>query len=118
MIVKREGGEKTIARNVTIVQALVIALERGREHGAVMFYRDRGAFREYVIGRRRLVGGAFEPVLRGVVPRTTRLATDHVRALEFFEEIIEHDPRVFFDGRLTRTTKRAMLRVDINGEAT
>jgi hypothetical protein len=102
MIVKREGGEKTIARNVTIAQALVIALERGREHGAVMFYRDRGAFREYVIGRRRLVEGAFEPVLRGVVPRTARLETDHVRALEFFEEIIEHDPRVFFDGRLVR----------------
>ena len=118
MIVKREGGEKTIARNVTIVQALVIALERGREHGALMFYRDRGAFREYVIGRRRLVAGTFEPVLRGLVPRTALVAADHVRALEFFEEIMEDDPRIFFEGRLTRTTKRVMRRVDINGEAT
>ena len=102
MIVKRDGGEETIAHNVTIAQALVIALELGREHGAVMFYRDRASLREYVIGRRRLGGGVFEPVLRGVVPRTARLATDHVRALEFFEEIMEHDPRVFFDGRLVR----------------
>lgn len=102
MIVKRDGGEETIARNVTIAQALVIALELGREHGAVMFYRDRGKLREYVIGRRRLDGGAFEPVLRGGVQRTARIETDHVRALEFFEEILEHDPRVFFDGRLVR----------------
>jgi hypothetical protein len=116
MIVKRDCGEETIARNVTIAQALIIALEHRREYGAVMFYRDRGAFREYVIGRRRLVGGAFEPVLRGVVPRTTRLATDHVRALEFFEEIIEHDPRVFFDGRLVR--ERAANRNEIIGDAT
>ncbi|MET4296236.1 hypothetical protein ABIB06_007030 [Bradyrhizobium sp. LB8.2] len=102
MIVNRDGGEETIAHNVTIAQALIIALEHRRELSAIMFYRDRGAFREYVIGRRRLIGGAFEPVLRGVVPRTTRLATDHVRALQFFEEIIEHDPRAFFDGRLVR----------------
>ena len=53
---------------MTIVQALVIALERGREHGALMFYRDRGAFREYVIGRRRLVAGTSSPSC--VVPRT------------------------------------------------
>ena len=118
MIVKRDGGEETIAHNVTIAQALVIALEHRREHGAAMFYRDRTDFREYVIGRRRLDGGVFEPVLRGVVPRTVRLEIDHVRALEFFEEIMEDDPRIFFEGRLTRTTKRAMRRVDISGEAT
>jgi hypothetical protein len=67
-----------------------------------MFYRDRGKLREYVIGRRRLNGKVFEPVLRGAVRRTARIETDHVRALEFFEEILEHDPRVFFDGRLVR----------------
>jgi hypothetical protein len=116
MIVKREGGEETIARNVTIAQALIIALELGREHGAVMFYRDRASLREYVIGRRRLNGKVFEPVLRGVVPRTARLETDHVRALEFFEEILEHDPRVFFDGRLVRFP--AARRNNVIGEAT
>jgi hypothetical protein len=115
MIIKRDG-EETIARNVTIAQALVIALELGREHGAVMFYRDRGALREYVIGRRRLNGKVFEPVLRGVVPRTARLAADHVHALEFFEEVMEHDPRVFFDGRLVRD--RAANRNGIIGDAT
>jgi hypothetical protein len=116
MILKRDGGEETIARSVTIAQALIIALERRREYGAVMFHRDRAALREYVIGRRRLDGGVFEPVLRGVVPRTGRLATDHVRALEFFEEIMEHDPRVFLDGRLVRD--RAANRNEIIGDAT
>ncbi len=116
MIVKRDGGEETIARNVTIAQALIVALEHRREHGAVMFYRDRGALREYLIGRRRLDGGVFEPVLRGVVPRTARLAADHVHALEFFEEIMEHDPRVYFDGRLVRD--RAANRKEIIGDAT
>jgi hypothetical protein len=107
MIVKRDGGEETIARNVTIAQALVIALEHRAGHGAAMFYRDRDALREYVIGRRRLCGDAFEPVLRGIVPRTARLAADHVNALEFFEEILEDDPRVFFGGRIERERKRA-----------
>lgn len=102
MIVKRDGGEETIAPHATIAQALIIALEHRKEHGAAMFYRDRGDLREYVIGRRRSDTGVFEPVLRGVVPRTARIATDHVRALEFFEEVMEHDPRVFFDGRLVR----------------
>lgn len=116
MIRKRDGGEETIAHNVTIAQALVIALEHRGEYGAVMFYRDRDAFREYLIGRRRLGGDVFEPVLRGVVPRTARLAADHVHALEFFEEIMEHDPRVFFDGRLVRD--RAANRNEIIGDAT
>lgn len=102
MIVKRDEGEETIAPHATIAQALIIALEYRKEHGAAMFYRDRGDLREYVIGRRRLDTDVFEPVLRGVVPRTARIATDHVRALEFFEEVLEHDPRVFFDGRLLR----------------
>jgi hypothetical protein len=108
MIVKRDGGDETIARNVTIAQALAIALEHRTGYGAAMFYRDRACLREYVIGRRLLGGDAFEPVLRGLVPLTARLATDHVRALEFFEEILEHDPRVFFDGRLEKEGKRAM----------
>jgi len=103
MIVKRDGREETIAPHATIAQALIIALELGREHGAAMFYRDRGDLREYVIGRRRLKTNVFEAVLRGAVPRTARVATDHVRALEFFEEVMEHDPRVFFEGRLVRT---------------
>jgi hypothetical protein len=51
------------------------------------------------------------------VARTARLEIDHVSALEFFEDM-EDDPRLFFEGRLARTTKRAMRRVDINGEAT
>lgn len=116
MIVKRDGREETIAPHATIAQALIIALEYRKEHGAAMFYRDRGDFREYVIGRCRLDTDAFEPVLRGVVPRTARIATDHVRALEFFEEVLEHDPRVFFDGRLVR--KRPALRDNIIGDAT
>jgi hypothetical protein len=118
MILKCDGGEETIARDVTIAQALVIALEHRSGYGAAMFYRDRAALREYVIGRRRLGGNAFEPVLRGVVPRTTRLATDHVRALEFFEEILEHDPRVFFDGRLESAFVRASRRANVIGGAT
>jgi hypothetical protein len=116
MIVKRDGAEETIARNVTIARALVIALEHRGGYGAAMVYRDRGALREYVIGRRRLGEGAFEPVLRGVVPRTARIATDHIHALEFFEEIMEHDPRVFFDGRLVRN--RAVRRNNLIGDAT
>lgn len=118
MILKRDGGQDTIARDVTIAQALVIALEHRSGYGAAMFYRDRAALREYVIGRRRLDGGVFEPVLRGVVPRTARLAIDHVRALEFFEEVLEHDPRVFFDGRLESASHRAMRRANIIGDAT
>jgi hypothetical protein len=116
VIVKRNGGEEAIARNVTIARALVIALEHRGGYGAAMVYRDRGALREYVIGRRRLGEGTFEPVLRGVVPRTARIATDHVHALEFFEEVLEPDPRVFFDGRLTRD--RAANRNKIIGDAT
>ena len=116
MIVERDEGEETIAPHATIAQALIIALEYRKEHGAAMFYRDRGDFREYVIGRRRLDTDIFEPVLRGVVPRTARIATDHVRALEFFEEIMEHDPRVFFDGRLVRN--RAAPRDNVIGRAT
>lgn len=116
MIARRDGGEETIAHDVTIAQALVIALEHRRSHGAVMFYRDRGDLREYVIGRRPLDGGAVVPVLRGVVPRTRRVEVDHVRALEFFEEILADDPRVFFDGRLVRG--RAARRNTVVGDAT
>jgi hypothetical protein len=83
-----------------------------------MIYRDRGAFRDYVIGRRPLCGGAFEGVVSGLVPRTIRLATDQVRALEFFEEILEHDPRVFFDGRLERAFDRAVRRRNVIGVTT
>jgi hypothetical protein len=83
-----------------------------------MIYRDRGAFRDYAIGRRPLCGGAFEGVVSGLVPRTTRLATDHVRALEFFEEILEHDPRVFFDGRLESAFDRAARRRNVIGVTT
>jgi hypothetical protein len=118
MSVKRDGGEETIARDVTIARALVIALEHRNGYGAAMFYRDRGVLREYVIGRRLLAGDAFEPVLRGLVPRTACLATDHVRALEFFEEILEDDPRMFFDGRLERERKRAIRRRNVIGDAT
>jgi hypothetical protein len=117
VIAKRDGREQTIAWNVTIARALVIALEHPGGCGAAMFYHDRGELREYVIGRRRWVGHAFEPVLRGVVPRTARLAIDHIRALEFFEEVLEHDPRVFFDGRLESASDRAMRRANIIGEA-
>ncbi|ULL01508.1 hypothetical protein [Bradyrhizobium sp. I71] len=102
MSVKRDGVEEIIAHDVSIARALVIALEHGGGRGAEMFYRNRGDLREYVIGRRRLADKIFEPVLRGVVPRTGRIETDHVRALEFFEEVLEHDPRVFFGGRLVR----------------
>jgi hypothetical protein len=80
-----------------------------------MLYRDRGELREYVIGRRRLADRIFEPVLRGVVPRTKRIETDHVRALEFFEEILKDDPRVFFDGRLESARDRARRRANIIG---
>lgn len=117
MILKCDDGEETIAHDVTIAQALVIALEHRREYGAVMFYRDRAALREYVIGRRRLGGDVFEPVLRGLVPRTARIATDHVRALEFFEEILEHDPPLFFKGRLENARKRGARRANIGGAA-
>jgi hypothetical protein len=41
-----------------------------------------------------------------VVPSTARIAADHIRALEFFEEVMEHDPRIFFDGRLVRERAR------------
>lgn len=116
MIVKRDGGEQIIAPHATIAQALIIALEYRKEHGAAMFYRDRGDFREYIIGRCRLSTDVFEPVLRGVVPRTARIATDHIRALEFFEEVLERDPRVFFDGRLVRN--RTAPPADIDGDAT
>jgi hypothetical protein len=116
MTVKRDGGEETIARNVTIARALVIALEHGGGRGAAMIHRDRGELREYVIGRRPLGGGAFEPVLRGAVRRTGRIETDHVHALELFEEILEHDPRVFFDGRLVR--ERSTRPSNIVGDAT
>lgn len=113
MIVKRDGGEEIIAPHATIAQALIIALEHRKEHGAAMFYRDRGDLREYVIGRCRRDTDVFEPVLRGVVQRTANIAADHVRALEYFEDIIEHDTRVFFDGRLVRnrpvrTAKKAI----------
>lgn len=113
MIVKRDGREEIIAHDVTIARALIIALEHRGGCGATMFYRDRGSLREYVIGRRRLVGRTFEPVLRGVVPRTARNERDHVHALEFFEEVLEHDARVFFDGRLVR--ERPAKRTDIKG---
>lgn len=106
IIVERDQGEETIAPHATIAQALIIVLAYRKEYGAAMFYRDRGDFREYVIGRHRLDSDVFEPVLRGVVPRTAHLANDHVRALEFFEEVLEHDPRVYFDGRLERTRSR------------
>lgn len=105
MSVKRDGVEEVIAHDVTIARALVIALEHGGGRGAAMLYRDRGDLREYVIGRRRLADRVFEPVLHGVVPRTKRIETDHVRALEFFEEIMADDPRVFFEGRLVRERK-------------
>ncbi len=113
MSVKRDGVEEIMAHDVTIAQALVIALEHGGGSGAAMLYRDRGELREYVIGRRRLADKVFEPVLRGVVPRTGRIETDHVRALEFFEEILKDDPRVFFGGRLIR--QRPPKRDDIKG---
>jgi hypothetical protein len=113
MSVKRDGVEEIIAHGVTIARALVIALEHGGGRGAEMFYRDRGELREYVIGRRRLADRIFEPVLRGVVPRTKRIETDHVRALEFFEEILADDPRVFFAGRLIR--ERPAKRKDTEG---
>ncbi|MCK1500468.1 hypothetical protein [Bradyrhizobium sp. 188] len=113
MLVKRDGGEEIIAPHATIAQALIIALEHRKEHGAAMFYRDRGDLREYVIGRCRRDTDVFEPVLRGVVQRTANIAADHVRALEYFEDIMEHDTRVFFDGRLVRnrpvrTAKKAI----------
>jgi hypothetical protein len=114
MIVKRDGREEAIAHDVTIARALIIALEHRGGYGAAMFHRERGSLREYVIGRRLLAGRTFEPVLRGVVPRTARIERDHVHALEFFEEVLEHDPRVFFDGRLIR--ERAAKRNDIKGE--
>jgi hypothetical protein len=117
MILDREGTAETIARNVTIARALIIALEH-RGYGAVMFYRDRGALREYVIGRRRLSGHSFEPVLRGLVPRTARIATDHVHALECFEEILEHDTRVFFEGRLESARDRAVRRANVIRDTT
>jgi hypothetical protein len=117
VIVKRDGREETIADNATIARALVIALEYGG-YGAAMFYRDRGTLREYIIGRRRLGGNPFEAVLRGVVPRTARIAIDHVHALEFFEEIFADDPRLFFDGRLEIARGRARRRRDVTGEAT
>ena len=117
MILNRDGREETIACNVTIAGALIIALQH-RGHGAVMFHRDRGALREYVIGRRRLGEHCFEPVLRGIVPRTARIATDHLRALEFFEEILEHDPRIFFDGRLVSSRDRLAQRGNVISKAT
>jgi hypothetical protein len=107
MIVNRESGEATIAAPVTIAEALVIALELGDKCGAAMFYRDRGERREHVIGRRRSDTGVFEPVLSASVGRTARIATDHVSALEFFEDVMEHDPRVFFDGRLVKICQTA-----------
>lgn len=56
--------------------------------------------------------------VRAIAPRR-RLATDHVRALEFFEDVLEHDTRVFFQGRLERTRPRAMRRRNaIVGDAT
>lgn len=116
MVVRRDDGDEIIAPHATIAQALVIALEYRKGHSAAMFCRDRGDLREYVIGRRRLDTGGFEPVLRGAVPRTARIAIDHVRALEFFEEVMEHDPRVFFDGRLVRN--RPERRADLDGDAT
>jgi hypothetical protein len=83
MILRRDGVEDTIARAVTIAQALVIALEHRTGYGAVMSLPRPGLssrirHRPSFAGRERL-----EPVLRGVV-RTARLASDHVRALEFF----------------------------------
>jgi hypothetical protein len=113
MIAKGDGGEEIIAHGVTIAQALIVALER-RGYRAAMFFRDRGDLREYVVGRRRLDGDVFEPVLRGVVPRTARLGADHVRALEFFEEVLEHDPRAFFDGRLRRV-RASNRNTDVGG---
>lgn len=121
MTVRQDGVEETIARDITIAQALVIALEHGGAYGAAMVYKDKiyrepGGLREYVVGRRRLADSVFEPVLHGVVPRTNRLETDHVRALEFFEEILEDDPRAVFDGRIERERRRAVRRADIAGD--
>jgi hypothetical protein len=110
MIAKRDGVEETIARDVTLAQALFVALEHRGGCLAAMVYRDRGDLREYVIGRRPTGTKTFEAVLRGAVPRTARIAVDHVRALEFFEEVLEHDARVFFDGRLERTRPRGTRR--------
>jgi hypothetical protein len=102
MIATRDGGEEIVARYVSLAQALFVALELRGGCVAGMVYRDRGDFREYVIGRRPTGANTFKPVLRGVVPRTARIAADHIRALEFFEEVMQHDPRIFFDGRLVR----------------
>jgi hypothetical protein len=118
MILKRGDGEEIIARNVTLAQALVIALEHGGGYGAVMVYRDRGAFRDYAIGPRPLCGGAFAGVLTMSVPRTRGLATDHARAMEAFEEIMEHDARMFWNGRIESAGDRAVRRANIIGDAT
>ncbi|TXG96753.1 MAG: hypothetical protein E6R08_08720 [Nevskiaceae bacterium] len=121
MIARRDGVEETIARDVTIAQALVIALEHGGGYGAAMVYKDAdhrepGGLRQYVVGRLRLTDRVFEPVLHGVVPRSNRLETDLVRALEFFEEILADDPRAFFDGRIERERLRSARRADIAGD--
>jgi hypothetical protein len=117
VIATRDAGEEIVARHATLAKALFVALELRGGCVAAMVYRDRGDFRQYVIGRRRRSDGVFEPVLQAVVPRTSRIENDHVRALEFFEEIMQQDCRVFFCGRLART-KPSPRRAGSHGEAT
>ncbi|ACE99587.1 hypothetical protein IP86_17095 [Rhodopseudomonas sp. AAP120] len=90
--------EEVLARGVTLMHALVLALEHGDKGKATVIYGEEGRFRFFAIGRRSAEEGTFESVLSVAVPRSGKPAADSNRAMRMIGKKLLREPRAFWDG--------------------
>lgn len=106
LFLQRGEREEVLARGVTLMHALVLALEHGDKGKATVIYGEDGRFRFFAIGRRSAEEGTFESVLSVAVPRSGKPAADSNRAMRMIGKKLcaSRAPSGTATSKATRTT--------------